>query len=174
MGSLWGSKNNDEEERPLSRDAEPSFRQEAAPPHEADERTRLLQQNRDGYLSPDDPAVSIHSFLCKVEGFSTCAGLAVQSLECPISQIFHRPLLGYILPLVGTTSSLNLRQPARNALAWIRILRFLLHQFDSWKSSDCPVVLLHAIKGCSSGMSRPICSTTSRYDSDCLSTKIEA
>lgn len=58
MGSLWGSKNNDEEEHPLSRDAEPSFRQEAAPPHEADERTRLLQQNRDGYLSPDDPAVS--------------------------------------------------------------------------------------------------------------------
>lgn len=63
MGSLWGSKNDDEEERPLTRDGEPSTRQQSHPPRqsiEADERTRLLPPNQDGYLSPDDPAVSLH------------------------------------------------------------------------------------------------------------------
>jgi len=63
MGSLWGSKNGDKEERPLTREGEPSTRQEEAPPRssvEADERTHLLPPNENGYLSPDDPAVRTH------------------------------------------------------------------------------------------------------------------
>jgi hypothetical protein len=58
MVTLWGSKKNDD-------DAADEPRSEAygeAPPRnsEADERTRLLppQARQDGFLSPDDPAVS--------------------------------------------------------------------------------------------------------------------
>lgn len=60
MSSLWGTRNdnNDEEERSFTRDGESSSRREAAPLHEPDERTHLLPPNRDGFLSPDDPAVT--------------------------------------------------------------------------------------------------------------------
>lgn len=63
MGSLWATKNDDDEEPPLTRDGEPSTRQQAPPrpSTEADERTRLLPPHQDGYLSPDDPAVCIHT-----------------------------------------------------------------------------------------------------------------
>lgn len=59
MGSLWGSKNGNQEERPLTREGEQSTRQEERPrsSNEANERTRLLPPNENGYLSPDDPAV---------------------------------------------------------------------------------------------------------------------
>lgn len=58
MVSLWGSKKDDD-------DANPQNGEHSAAPRssEADERTRLLPANppppgHDGYLSPDDPAVS--------------------------------------------------------------------------------------------------------------------
>jgi hypothetical protein len=62
MVSLWGSKKNDD-------NAADESRSEAygdAPPRasEADERTRLLPPpaRQDGFLSPDDPAVSDPSY----------------------------------------------------------------------------------------------------------------
>ncbi|EDO01956.1 hypothetical protein SS1G_04431 [Sclerotinia sclerotiorum 1980 UF-70] len=73
MVSLWGSKkdgdhdsapgsvhsrahsqNGDSHEHVASHQSPPQPRY----PHEADERTRLLPPSRDGFLSPDDPAVS--------------------------------------------------------------------------------------------------------------------
>jgi pimeloyl-ACP methyl ester carboxylesterase len=62
MVSLWGTKkkNNDPEGRTTDSPAESSISQPRT--SEADERTRLLPPpatgGRDGYLSPDDPAVS--------------------------------------------------------------------------------------------------------------------
>ncbi len=65
MVSLWGSNKNgeehpdqeDEQPRATSSDREPQGRRS-----EANERTRLLPpQQGDGYLSPDDPAVSNES-----------------------------------------------------------------------------------------------------------------
>lgn len=62
MPSLWGSsKNGEEQPRPEDEgaSAHESSRQSGGP--EPDERTRLLPQRherRDGYLDPDDPAVS--------------------------------------------------------------------------------------------------------------------
>jgi len=58
MVSLWGSKKDDGNAVDESR----SDVQGEAPPHHsaADERTRLLPppSRQDGFLSPDDPAVS--------------------------------------------------------------------------------------------------------------------
>jgi hypothetical protein len=77
MVSLWGSKNNDEEQlddgsttpRGSTEDTRrpPSRRSYERREREADERTRLLPAqprppHSDGYLDPDDPAVS-HLFL---------------------------------------------------------------------------------------------------------------
>ncbi|KAF7892794.1 uncharacterized protein EAF02_000332 [Botrytis sinoallii] len=71
--SLWGSKKDSEHlsasgsvhSRPHSQNGdsnEPVASHQVHPQphysHEADERTRLLPPSRDGYLSPDDPAVS--------------------------------------------------------------------------------------------------------------------
>lgn len=58
MVSLWGSKKDDDNAVDESRGDVPG---EAPPRHvEADERTRLLPPpaRQDGFLSPDDPAVS--------------------------------------------------------------------------------------------------------------------
>jgi hypothetical protein len=67
MVSLWGNKKDDDDQASIG-----SRNGERSEPHsgprasiEADERTRLIQppQNHEGYLSPDDPAVSIGSIL---------------------------------------------------------------------------------------------------------------
>lgn len=72
MVSLWGSKNNDEEQDAGSNRGTNSRGGSRAPPSreeyerredEADERSRLLPRqprppHADGYLDPDDPAVS--------------------------------------------------------------------------------------------------------------------
>lgn len=59
MVSLWGSKKNDDPNPPLEHDDDEAGDSRLS---QADERTRLLpppaQGGRDGYLSPDDPAVS--------------------------------------------------------------------------------------------------------------------
>lgn len=62
MVSLWGSKNGEEEEhengdtQQESEGSRPNTRQPDR--RDPDERTRLLPPRRDGYLDPDDPAVS--------------------------------------------------------------------------------------------------------------------
>lgn len=60
MVSLWGSKTDDEPENAPRQNGDSSRPRPSAEP--ADERTRLLANHpppvQDGYLSPDDPAVS--------------------------------------------------------------------------------------------------------------------
>ena len=60
MVSLWGSKNDEEEEdqNGTSNDGEGSRPNSGRRGRDADERTRLLPPRNDGYLDPDDPAVS--------------------------------------------------------------------------------------------------------------------
>ena len=67
MVSLWGSNKNGEE-HPDQDDDQPRAASSHGDPQarrsEANERTRLLPpQQGDGYLSPDDPAVSHQSVL---------------------------------------------------------------------------------------------------------------
>lgn len=57
MVSLWNKKDNGEEEH---QEDQPDGRTNEHQ-QEPDERTRLLQQDNNGYLSPDDPAVSTSS-----------------------------------------------------------------------------------------------------------------
>lgn len=65
MVSLWGSKNDEEEEReggdaPVTdgeEDTQDNPRHSNS--HNADERSRLLPRRHEGYLDPDDPAVSL-------------------------------------------------------------------------------------------------------------------
>ena len=68
MVSLWGSKNNENDdggdEAPAT-DGEGSRPHSRNPPAErrsrdADERTRLLPPRGEGYLDPDDPAVRLN------------------------------------------------------------------------------------------------------------------
>ena len=60
MVSLWGSKrgedNAEEEREPDTGDGRRDARHSGGA--EPDERTRLLPPRNDGYLDPDDPAVS--------------------------------------------------------------------------------------------------------------------
>lgn len=58
MVSLWGSKDGGERQHENGDDNEEDTRQQHRQSREADERTRLLPPNNDGYLDPDDPAVS--------------------------------------------------------------------------------------------------------------------
>lgn len=60
MVSLWGSKNGEEQQHGVDGDHdENDNRNQSRQNREADERTRLLpHQRNDGFLDPDDPAVS--------------------------------------------------------------------------------------------------------------------
>ncbi|KAI4173101.1 MAG: hypothetical protein LQ343_003211 [Gyalolechia ehrenbergii] len=58
MVSLWGSKNGDERQHANDGGNEEDNRQPSRRSREPDERTRLLPSHNDGYLDPDDPAVS--------------------------------------------------------------------------------------------------------------------
>ncbi len=64
MVSLWGSKKDENPEadgQNGGQNGESSDPASQPRPSEADERTRLLPPPREGYLSPDDPAVSVLS-----------------------------------------------------------------------------------------------------------------
>lgn len=56
--ALWGNKNDDDPDRPVSQNGDSSSHVVLPRASEADERTRLLPPPSQGYLSPDDPAVS--------------------------------------------------------------------------------------------------------------------
>lgn len=61
MVSLWGSKDGDEQHTDGgSTNEEDNNQQQPRQSREANERTRLLPPRNDGYLDPDDPAVSSH------------------------------------------------------------------------------------------------------------------
>lgn len=133
MVSLWGSKNGEERtdtaEEENGRDSESRQPPRHSGGSEPDERTRLLPPPRnDGYLDPDDPAVSGNQFQSLPEYIDSChIGLSLQSMERTGSPLFLRPFLRHQLPMVGITPGLNLRQPANDALAWFWILRLFLH-----------------------------------------------
>jgi len=62
MVSLWGSKKDDDPEGAAPQNGESSEHFVQPRISEANERTRLLPPpSQEGYLSPDDPAVSIQS-----------------------------------------------------------------------------------------------------------------
>lgn len=56
--TIWGNKNDDDLEG-VERNGESTSHAVQAQPSEVDERTRLLPPPAEGYLSPDDPAVSL-------------------------------------------------------------------------------------------------------------------
>ncbi|KAL9604842.1 MAG: hypothetical protein Q9219_000290 [cf. Caloplaca sp. 3 TL-2023] len=58
MVSLWGSKNGEERQHEDHDANDEENRQHSRHNRDADERTRLLPPRNDGYLDPDDPAVS--------------------------------------------------------------------------------------------------------------------
>ena len=55
--AIWGNKNADDDGQEI-RNGDSSSHVAQPRPSTADERTRLLQPPAEGYLSPDDPAVS--------------------------------------------------------------------------------------------------------------------
>lgn len=60
MVSLWGSKNGDDRQHEDEAANGEDSRQPSRQSREPDERTRLLPPHRnEGYLDPDDPAVSV-------------------------------------------------------------------------------------------------------------------
>ena len=77
MVSLWGSKKDDDPEPAGTQNGESSDRIITNQPprlSEADERTRLLPPpTREGYLSPDDPAVSYALHISSDPSFVLCA-----------------------------------------------------------------------------------------------------
>lgn len=64
MVSFWGSKNGEERQGndDQAQEGEHSTNTPRSSQPEPDERSRLLPPGRDGFLSPDDPAVSLVSF----------------------------------------------------------------------------------------------------------------
>lgn len=57
--ALWGNNKRDDDDEPVSHNGDSASH--VVQPRDVDERTRLLPPPSQGYLSPDDPAVS--SFL---------------------------------------------------------------------------------------------------------------
>jgi len=133
MVSLWGSSGNKKDSGqtgPLLHDDESG---DVTRRHsETDERSRLLPppaHGNNGYLSPDDPAVRLeHPQLLTL--LLMTSGFAIQPLERPVLEILYRLVLDHDLPLVGVALHLDLRQPTRNALSRIRILRFFIHNVN--------------------------------------------
>lgn len=184
MVSLWGSKKDDDPEDTSARPQNGGESSEHAEPRvsEADERTRLLPPPSQGYLSPDDPAVSsppwrMIQFLplllneCQRIGLSMWTGISVQPLERTILALLHSPLHLHNFPLVGLAVGICLHQPTWNALSRLWLLRFLIHNLDTWSSSDCPPVLLDAVQGWPDNMSGHLCHPVGRHDPHCRCSK---
>ena len=141
MVSLWGSKQDDDPDATSAHNGDSGSARHAQPrASEADERTQLLPPPvQDGYLSPDDPAVSYPEKAVtrgRERSFDRAmlrvlTGVALQPLECTLLAVLHRSFCGDQLPVVGAPVGIDLHQPTRDALPWLRILRFLFHHFDS-------------------------------------------
>lgn len=150
--ALWGNKNDDDPDRPVSQNGDSSSHVVQPRASEADERTRLLPPPSQGYLSPDDPAVSSSSsaFLWLLnrpseEMLTLLPGIALQSMERSIFALLYGPLRNHNLPMVGAVTGIHFCQSTRNALSWIRFLRLLIHDPHTWTSDTQPAILLLAI-----------------------------
>ena len=116
--TLWGSKKNYEEGRD-GEEARPSSSTDSNQParhSEANERTRLLpHQYREGYLDPDDPAVSVIPTGIHVAEL-TGPGHTVQSFQSSSTEILRSPFLNDHFPMVGSAVRIDFCQSAPNAL----------------------------------------------------------
>ena len=112
MVSLWGSKNGEEQQdagegENHGDESRQSHRQSGGP--EPDERTRLLPPRNDGFLEPDDPAVSTRAALMLKPYLTNSSGFTIQSLERQGASLFQRHFPCHQLPVVGLTPCVHLR-----------------------------------------------------------------
>ena len=77
MPTLWGGNKNGEEENGDHDENATSSQAQPRAPEDATERTRLLPPDRQGYLSPDDPAVRILQTKPVVDGKLMSIGLTI-------------------------------------------------------------------------------------------------
>lgn len=147
MVSLWGSKNGEEQGDGDGRASTDGDDGRQPPRHgdaggrNPDERTRLLPPRNDGFLDPDDPAVSTCS-LCSalLLLINLFAGFALQSMDRPSLALHFRPLPDNQLPLVGAVACFHIHQPTNDALTRLRLLRLLLHYPHGRKPAHCHTV----------------------------------
>jgi hypothetical protein len=114
MVSLWGSKQNDQEDN--ADDESDTVRgsstnsQQPRLPDESNERSRLLPRREQGpgYLHPDDPAVcvSLDSRLISL----TSLGISIQPLECTCPTMVRSFIPRHHFHLVGVAFRLHLRE----------------------------------------------------------------
>ena len=132
MVSLWGSKNGEDQNEGDGRASSDGDNSRQASRHgdggarQPDERTRLLPPRNDGYLHPDDPAVSTSIAPTPPIAFpvDTCpTGVALQPMVCESLALHLRSLPHYHLPVVGAVTRFHLRQPANDALTRFGLLR---------------------------------------------------
>ena len=148
MVSLWGSKNG--EERPDGEETNGEHsRQESrhSTGRDPDERTRLLPPRNDGFLDPDDPAVSpsqrdpsLHLLMI------VQTGITLQSLECQSPPLPLRSIPRHQLSMVGPPLSVHLRQPSDDAFPWLWLLRLLIHHTHHRKSPRRNSLFLHTVQ----------------------------
>lgn len=140
---------------------------ETVPRHsiDPDEHTRLLPRpsTREGYLSPDDPAVSLIWKCCSnIANTSARFRHTISGVcgSCDTSPSFSRYeiaihsshltlilLTGHHIPVVGSPSRLYLRQSAGHALPRLRLFRLLLCKFNLVKPPHCPSLFLFPFEG---------------------------
>lgn len=163
MVSLWGSnKDGDENDAENGSTTPRNSEGGSRPPpsrreyerREADERTRLLPAqprppHSDGYLDPDDPAVSYLFATQPSRGMKTDkhnVGVSLQPLDRPIHPLPDNPLPGHHLLVVGAATCQHLCLPSWSSHAWLRLLRLLLHYPERRHASCCPPLLLGTLK----------------------------
>lgn len=161
MPSLWGSKKDDDPDSEAGAAAPRNGEQSLS-----NERTPLLpppaSTGREGFLSPDDPAVcflSRHSpllkeaFVAKTNRLTNPQGISVQPVERAFLALLHRPLCGNHLSLVGTAVGIYFRQPTWNARARFWVFRLLVHYFDFGSSTRRATILLNSLQSGTGNMS---------------------
>ncbi len=170
MVSLWGSKNGGEDNNDdgaASTDGENSrqpSRGGERRSHEANERTRLLPPRNDGFLDPDDPAVSsAHSHIALLY-IDKVLGVSLQPMERQSSSLLLDSLHHHNLPLVGAPAGIHLRQSANDAFSWLGVLRLLIHNPHYWQSTHRHTVLHGAFQANGDSDSYRLGLPPDRYD----------
>ena len=171
MVSLWGSKNGEDQNEGEDRASiegdnsrQPSRHGDGGRGRNPDERTRLLPPRNDGYLDPDDPAVSTQTLASRHQANDSCPGLAIQPLDRQSSTLHLRPLPCHQLPLVGAPAGLHIRQPAHDALPRVRLLRLLLYHAHSGEPAHCHTILHRTIQAHGNPHSHCLGIPTHRHD----------
>ncbi|RDW74068.1 putative mitochondrial integral membrane protein [Coleophoma crateriformis] len=154
--TMWGSKKDDSDDPAEVRNENGDSGEAAAPRlSEADERTHLLPPAppREGYLSPDDPAVCFNPS-ATTSKLTCVTGLALQPLERTVPPILHGALCHHNLLMVGPAPGLDLRQPTWDALERFGFLRLLIYDPDPWPTHCGTAVLLDSFQGSANNILR--------------------